>query len=481
MPVPPRRPSSSRARRRAALVGLVAALGIGGAIVASGADPIDGEATATEVAERRLPEVIDVVTIHDSGELDAATKSRAIDAAGRAGANWSVVQSVSSAMTQVRRGGWVLQGAPSGYSYPMSTTFLTDDTIATLMGGDVLTGLTDRTLVMSSGTAALRGAQAGDVVTLRHVAGGTRDFTITQIVDDAITGGTELLMLPSAATRLGISRESRVLIWGFADRDSIMQALAAAGVVQSASAGPGNVYDPPGTPRPIRLRRSWDPFDPDSTLGMARTKEVLGEFAYLLNSNGSVTVDSAWRSANIPSNPPRAIGLTADCHVAIEPALQNALAEIATRGLSWTIDLSNSNRFGGCFVPRFNRLTPNSSVGFLSRHTWGMAIDMNTVDNCQGCAPPGFARTGGGCETVRIFRKHGFSWGGNYTTPDGMHFEYVGEDRSQVPYPSRWCSNEPTSTLLELPVEWTERSVMFADSGLFEGHGHDDGDDGHDH
>ena len=35
---------------------------------------------------------------------------------------------------------------------------------------------------------------------------------------------------------------------------------------------------------------------------------------------------------------------------------------------------------------------------------------------------------------MRIFRRHGFAWGGNFLTPDGMHFEWVGEDRSKISY-----------------------------------------------
>jgi hypothetical protein len=45
------------------------------------------------------------------------------------------------------------------------------------------------------------------------------------------------------------------------------------------------------------------------------------------------------------------------------------------------------------------------------------------------------------CYVVRIFRKHGFAWGGNWRTPDGMHFEWVGEARDQIAYPSRYCPN----------------------------------------
>jgi hypothetical protein len=45
------------------------------------------------------------------------------------------------------------------------------------------------------------------------------------------------------------------------------------------------------------------------------------------------------------------------------------------------------------------------------------------------------------CDVVRIFRKHGFAWGGNWRTPDGMHFEWVGEARDQIGYASRYCPN----------------------------------------
>ncbi len=117
----------------------------------------------------------------------------------------------------------------------------------------------------------------------------------------------------------------------------------------------------------------------------------------------------------------------------VVPAIQGALTEIAAAGLAGEIELASTNSIGGCFNPRLNRITGN--LGFLSRHSWGMALDVNITANPQGRAPRM------NCDVVRIFRRWGFAWGGNFPTPDGMHFEYVGERRDGWAYPSRYCPN----------------------------------------
>ncbi|MEZ5256384.1 MAG: M15 family metallopeptidase [Ilumatobacteraceae bacterium] len=113
--------------------------------------------------------------------------------------------------------------------------------------------------------------------------------------------------------------------------------------------------------------------------------------------------------------------------------------DIAAAGLAAEINTANTNSYGGCFYPRLNRVTGN--LGFLSRHSWGAAIDMNTTQNPQGAAPEL------NCGVVRIMRKWGFAWGGNFVNPDGMHFEYVGERRDlPTGYPSAYCPNSAALT-----------------------------------
>jgi hypothetical protein len=423
---------------------------------------LDGTgAVATERAKRIQPEAVDVVSVFNSGDLSSSTEDAAIAAARAAGSDVAVSGSASIAMQRIRRGATNVQVPPASMSIPMGTTVLDNDVVSVVMGSGVAAVMTDTSIVMSALTASLRGAQAGDVVTLRSSSGADVDYTIGAVVADDITGGTELLMTWEAAARIGLSRKGSVLLWGFESRDAIDRALAANGLVSTK----------------IRIRRSWDPRDPDSTLGIAATKALLGEFGYSVNASGAVTQEAAWQSANLPSGRVllnSTIAISARCHKVIEPALKAAFAEIAAAGAAGVFDLGDANTAGGCHNPRFSTLSPNSTIGFLSRHSWAMAIDTNTRGSCQGCAPPDIATLPGGCTAVRILRKHGFAWGGNFLTPDGMHFEYVGERRDQLPYPSRYCPNlvganqftENQQADNQLADSGSLRSTFFADAGL---------------
>ena len=344
----------------------------------------------------------------------------------------------------------VVQAPQAGFAYPMGTTVLPADVIGRTLGRDVSRHLAPDALVMGALSASLRGARAGDSVLLVSGSGAGVWFRVAAVLPDEKVGGTEFLMSNEAGDRLGIARLSRVVMWGFSSRSAINSAMSSNGLVSTS----------------IRIRRSWDPADPDDTIGMAQTKAALGEFAYRVNSNGSVSQDAAWVNAYLPSgrqllNP--SIPIRARCHNTVKPAIQAALAEVAAAGLGWTINVADANLAGGCHLARFNRLTPDSSLGFLSRHSWGMAIDTNTRGSCQGCAPPDLD-----CRTVRIFRKHGFAWGGNFLTPDGMHFEWVGERRDLLAYPSRFCRNVATGALT-LDNDEAGAARLYADDGLFVG------------
>ena len=83
---------------------------------------------------------------------------------------------------------------------------------------------------------------------------------------------------------------------------------------------------------------------------------------------------------------------------------------------------------------------------------------MSTVANRQGYAPMM------DCRIVAVFRKYGFAWGGNFLLPDGMHFEWVGERRDLLSYPSRYCPNPVAPSSADTSAAgW---SHLFSDDGL---------------
>lgn len=411
--------------RRAVVVGaVVTAIAAAGTVIATGfVERIDRPAEVGVGATRAVvpAEPGDVIAIHGAGRADGALIAAVADAAGAVGASSAPVSTVTMGMTAVRRGDALVQVAPPSMQYPMVVTAIPGDAAAAVLGPEVAGVLATGAVVMGETTAGLRGAAVGDVVDLLVAPGAVRSLPIGMIAPDAVVGGAEIVVDTATGAALGIDRASRVLVWGFAARSTIESSLMRSGLLSRPETA---------------VVRSWDPVDPDDNLSVARTKELLGEFAYRQGSDGSIFQDPAWAAANLPPmnellNPQ--IQIRARCHLRVADDLRAALAEIAAAGLGGAIDVRNTNTQGGCHYPRLNRLS--GQFGFLSRHSWGMAIDMNTVTNCQGCVPRM------NCDVVRIFRKHNFAWGGNFTRPDGMHFEWVGEPRDQIAYPSRYCPN----------------------------------------
>jgi hypothetical protein len=92
------------------------------------------------------------------------------------------------------------------------------------------------------------------------------------------------------------------------------------------------------------------------------------------------------------------------------------MAEVTERGLGSTVHTADFQYEGGCWNPN---VVPGS-VGTISRHSWGLAVDINVDTNPFGERPHQDARL------VAIMRRHGFAWGGTWLRPDAMHFEYVG-------------------------------------------------------
>jgi len=437
-----------RTRTTRTAVLLIVASTLWGAIPGSAAGPaaaVSTAATGGAPAQNVTPPG-DLVSVYNFGPLQQGVISAATAAATDAGGVGVLGRGFGIGLIQVTRAGAVVHQAPAplgSWTFPMSVTALPIDSIGVVMGRDVSSIISQNQVVMGATSAALVGAQTGDVLHLLSGDGSIAQFLVGRVAPDEEVGGTEIVMSTSQADLLGATLSTSVLIYGQFNRGLLDSGLAARGL----SSNPA-----------VRIRRSWDPFDPDSTLGLAKTKKALGELAYSVTASGGVLVDSAWQAAFIPDREPYPTGIRAACNNAIKADLAAALQAVVDAGLAGSIDVNNANTFGGCFGPRFTRIV-GTELGTLSRHTWGQALDTNTTSNCQGCVPQM------DCRVVRIFRAHNFAWGGNFINPDGMHFEWVGEPRNTLQYPSRYCPNVPSGAFESFGATRDNRSSMFADDG----------------
>jgi hypothetical protein len=81
--------------------------------------------------------------------------------------------------------------------------------------------------------------------------------------------------------------------------------------------------------------------------------------------------------------------------------------------------------FSGSFVPRFKRGTGGTSPADLSRHSRGIAIDLNAAWNAMGTHGPKLGERGCLDELAPLAYECGIVWGGDWkgASIDKMHYE----------------------------------------------------------
>ena len=168
---------------------------------------------------------------------------------------------------------------------------------------------------------------------------------------------------------------------------------------------------PPG--EPLRARSEGEnPFlrYGDAVLPQLLVKDTFGEFAARRLGDGTMR-SNRLGATNITTDGVPILG-EVTCHRLLFPQLKEALRDVKREGLSHTIAESN-----GCYTARFINSNP---AGRLSHHSWGIAIDINSGDNTFGC------KAEHGSTRRRVFEdRWGFTWGGRWIIPDGMHFEWI--------------------------------------------------------
>lgn len=140
------------------------------------------------------------------------------------------------------------------------------------------------------------------------------------------------------------------------------------------------------------------------------------------NAENIIVTDRAWLSQLVRAPlHPRLAALpgsdTATFHRAVMPRFVELVAAWEAAGV-----LGDVVQWGGSYCARFIRGRP----GRLSAHSWGSAFDLNAPHNPLGKTPPPAGVRGSVARLVPIAESLGWAWGGRFTRPDGMHFEWCG-------------------------------------------------------
>ena len=328
--------------------------------------------------------VRDTVTVWQPGGLRGESQLWAEDVARAAGAR-----------AVLRHRANLDLDAGSGWRLPLSLVTYEPSTARPLLGPSGAAAIGRGEVVLGTASAALRHASIGSVLTFVGSDGRLHPRRVGAVVPDARLAWAEVALATGDAASMGVNRPFAVDLWG-APRPSLDGALATA----------------PPPPTRLGIERAWEPPDPDSTLANVPLKRLAGEVAYRHGAGDGVALDPSWVRANIATERVPALG-SVTCHRAMLPALRGALTEVVQAGLAGGL-----GRYGGCHHPRLIR--GGDSGGFLSRHSYGVAVDLNITRNAFG------GRVEMDPRIVAIFRRWGFAWGGTWVRADGMHFEYRG-------------------------------------------------------
>lgn len=244
-------------------------------------------------------------------------------------------------------------------------------------------------------SASFRRLEVGDHLVLRGNGRSAR-LRVGAVVEDARLFRSEVIISESLGASLGVDG-SDVLVLAVSPEE-------APGVEAELDRRLGDF--------PARVRsRSGSGASGSSRrlLSLLELKQAFGEFWYRGLSGGRVGIDPAWLEANIVRARVPVLG-SVTCHERIIPQLTEALLEIEREGLGPLVDT-----YDGCFNPRMQV----SDGTTLSRHAYGVAIDINAATNRYGGVPSMDPRI------VGIMESWGFTWGGRWPVSDGMHFEFV--------------------------------------------------------
>ena len=248
----------------------------------------------------------------------------------------------------------------------------------------------DNKIVISELTASRYELNVGDYVNLVGLNSEIIPIEVGKVINDSKIGWFEGVVNKELGFKLGIYRNIQAIIWDSHINENFLIELHKNINYRKVKL----------TFKENRVNKNW-------VLPTALVKEMFGDFQIKERDGVWITTEPEWREENIQNKRMPILGITR-CHRLMWEPLEGALNQILEEGLEEYLIIEEWKSSGGCYAPR--RINRFDAGGSISRHAWGIAIDINTKSGY----PP---------RVVEIFNDWGFAWGGTWTSPDEMHFE----------------------------------------------------------
>ena len=333
----------------------------------------------------------EVITISQSGSLFYSVTNQIIES----------VKNLESNVTFIGRANVGLESttAPNeeikvstleNFLYSVSVKTI-DSTVTNMFyDADTADVINSGMLVVSSLTSERYQLEVGDIVNFVGLNNEKIALEVGKVIKDSTLGWFEIVVNKEVGYKLGIFRNIQAIIWDSKVNENFFIEL-------HKNIDYRKVKFTYKKPSP---NKNW-------VLPNALVKEMFGDFQIKERDGVWITTEPEWREENIQNKRMPILGITR-CHRLMWEPLEGALNQILEEGLEGYLSIEEWRSSGGCYAPR--RISRFDAGGSISRHAWGIAIDINTKSGY----PP---------RIVEIFNTWGFAWGGTWTSPDEMHFE----------------------------------------------------------
>ena len=333
----------------------------------------------------------ETITISQSGSLFYSVTNEIITSVKNVDANLSFIGRANVGMEKILDySGKEKLTTKTDYLYSISIKTVEKDFAGYIYSDSISSKIKNNLIIISELTANLYSIQIGDVIHLIGMNGEPIEIVVGDIVPDAELGWFEGVVNKELGFKLGIYRNIQAIIW-----DDKITENHLIEIYRNIKYKKVKISDKNSSPN-----KNW-------ILPTALVKEKFGDFQIKEKDGTWIIAEPAWREANIERLEMPIIG-RATCHKLMWEPLRGVLNQIEAEGLGYTLSKEEFRTSGGCYAPR--RISRFDAGGSISRHAWGIAIDINTK---SGYHP----------RVVEIFNSWGFAWGGTWTSPDEMHFE----------------------------------------------------------